>query len=43
MLAGGMAGRIAPHLSIPVRLADNLVLEGLARIASESPERPEKP
>jgi len=37
VLAGGAAGRIAPHLSIPVRLVDNLVLEGLVRIANESP------
>ena len=43
VVTGGAAARIAPHLSIPVRLADNLVLEGLARIASEPPERPEKP
>jgi type III pantothenate kinase len=38
VLAGGAAGRIAPHLSIPLRLVDNLVLEGLVRIANESPE-----
>jgi type III pantothenate kinase len=38
VLAGGAARRIAPHLSIPVRLVDNLVLEGLVRIAKESPE-----
>jgi len=38
VLAGGAALRIAPHLSIPVRLVDNLVLEGLVRIANESPE-----
>ena len=38
VLAGGAAPRIAPHLSIPVRLVDNLVLEGLVRIAGESPE-----
>jgi len=37
VLAGGAAPRIAPHLSIPVRLVDNLVLEGLVRIANESP------
>lgn len=43
VLAGGAAGRIAPHLSVPVRVANNLVLEGLARIASEPPERPENP
>lgn len=38
VLAGGAAGRIAPHLRIPVRLVDKLVLEGLVRIADESPE-----
>jgi type III pantothenate kinase len=43
VLAGGAAPRIAPHLSIPVRLVDNLVLEGLVRIAEESPEPPETP
>jgi len=36
VLAGGAADRIAPHLSIPVRLVDNLVLEGLVQIANES-------
>jgi type III pantothenate kinase len=41
VLSGGAAGRIAPHLSIPVRLADNLVLEGLVRIADEPPEGPQ--
>jgi type III pantothenate kinase len=41
VLAGGAAGRIAPHLSIPVRLVDNLVLEGLVRIAHEPPEVPQ--
>jgi type III pantothenate kinase len=35
VLTGGAAGRIAPHLSVPLRLVDNLVLEGLARIAEE--------
>jgi type III pantothenate kinase len=38
VLTGGAASRIAPHLSIPLRLVDNLVLEGLVRIASESSE-----
>lgn len=38
VLAGGAAPRIAPHLSIPVRLVDNLVLEGLVRMANESLE-----
>ena len=36
LLAGGAAGRIARHLSIPARLVDNLVLEGLVRIAEEA-------
>jgi len=35
LLAGGAANRIVRHLSIPVRLVDNLVLEGLVRIAEE--------
>ncbi|HUL91772.1 MAG TPA: type III pantothenate kinase [Burkholderiales bacterium] len=43
VLGGGAAGRIAPHLGIPVRLAENLVLEGLVRIAREPFERPGKP
>jgi len=38
VLAGGAAGRIAPSLGIPVRLVDNLVLEGLVLIARESSE-----
>jgi type III pantothenate kinase len=38
VLAGGAARLIAPHLSIPVSLVDNLVLEGLVRIADESLE-----
>jgi len=33
VLAGGAARLIARHLGIPVRLVDNLVLEGLVRIA----------
>ena len=37
VLAGGSAGLVAPRLGIPVRLVDNLVLEGLIRIAG-SPE-----
>ena len=36
VLAGGAASRIARHISIPVRLVDNLVLEGLVRIAEEA-------
>ena len=38
VMAGGAAGRIAPSLGIPVRLVDNLVLEGLVQIAGASPE-----
>jgi len=38
LLAGGAASRIARHLSIPVRVVDNLVLEGLVRIAEEARE-----
>jgi hypothetical protein len=33
VLSGGAAARLANHLQIPVRLVDNLVLEGLIRIA----------
>ena len=36
VLAGGAARLIARHLSIPARLVDNLVLEGLVRIAQDS-------
>ena len=36
VLAGGAARRIARHLSIPVRLVDNLVLEGLVRISQDA-------
>ena len=35
LLSGGAAASLAPLLNIPVRVVDNLVLEGLARIASE--------
>ena len=35
LIAGGAAGMLAPLLNIPVRVVDNLVLEGLVRIASE--------
>ena len=38
LLAGGAAAGIAPHLRIPVRVVDNLVLEGLVRIATEPAE-----
>ena len=33
LLSGGAAGAVAPRLSIPFQLQDNLVLEGLYRIA----------
>ena len=33
LLSGGAAGALAPHLTVPYRLVDNLVLEGLATIA----------
>jgi len=36
VLAGGAAEGVAGHLRIPVRVVDNLVLEGLVRIAVES-------
>ncbi|TMH85376.1 MAG: type III pantothenate kinase [Betaproteobacteria bacterium] len=36
VLSGGAARRIARHLSIPVRLVDNLVLEGVVRIAHDT-------
>ncbi len=36
VLAGGAARRIARHLNIPVRLVDNLVLEGLVRISQDA-------
>jgi type III pantothenate kinase len=35
MLSGGAAPRIAPHLNARVEVVDNLVLEGLLRIAQE--------
>ena len=31
LLSGGAAGELAPHLELPQRQVDNLVLEGLAR------------
>src|SRR5260221_13328636 len=36
LIAAGAARRIARHLSIPVRLVDNLVLEGLVRIGQDA-------
>lgn len=35
LLTGGAAAELAPHLALPHRLVDGLVLEGLARIAAE--------
>lgn len=35
LLSGGAAESLAPLLNIPVRVVDNLVLEGLVRMASE--------
>ena len=40
LLSGGAAGELAPHLTPPCRLIDNLVLEGLARYARSSPAMP---
>jgi type III pantothenate kinase len=34
VLSGGAAPAIAPHLRIPVRLVDNLILEGLLRLTA---------
>jgi type III pantothenate kinase len=31
LLSGGAAAELAPHMGVPCRLIDNLVLEGLAR------------
>ena len=39
LIAGGAAARIVPHLRIRPRQVDNLVLEGLLRIAIEPTER----
>jgi type III pantothenate kinase len=35
LLSGGAAGAVAPRLSIPFQLHDNLVLEGLYRVSQE--------
>ncbi len=40
LLSGGAAGELAPHLSPPCRLIDNLVLEGLARYGRSIPAVP---
>ena len=34
IVSGGAADMLAPHLALPVRRVDNLVLEGLARVAA---------
>lgn len=34
LLSGGAAPTLVPHLALPLRTVDNLVLEGLARIAA---------
>ena len=39
LLSGGAASRMAVHLKIRLRVVDNLVLEGLVRMASSRPER----
>lgn len=39
ILSGGAAHLLLPHLNIPLRRVDNLVLEGLIRIAQENNER----
>ena len=36
LLSGGGASALAPHLGIPLRVVDDLVLEGLAHIAVAS-------
>ena len=35
LLNGGAAGSLAPHLECPLRLVENLVLEGLAHMRQE--------
>ena len=37
VISGGAAGELAPHLGLPCRLVDNLVLEGLARYSGVGP------
>jgi pantothenate kinase type III len=34
LLSGGATDMLAPHLDLPLRRVDNLVLEGLARVAA---------
>lgn len=37
VMTGGAAERLAPHLNIPLRLADNLILDGLVRYGASLP------
>ena len=37
LISGGAAGAVAPRLSIPFQLHDNLVLEGLYRVSQDLP------
>ena len=37
VLSGGAAGAVAPRLSIPFQLHENLVLEGLYRVSQDLP------
>ena len=39
LLTGGAAHRIAPHLRIPFKLTENLVLDGLIRFAVMHPSK----
>ena len=39
VLSGGAAGTVAPRLSIPFQLHENLVLEGLYRVSQDVPAR----
>lgn len=38
LLSGGAAAQLRPHLQLPVRLVDNLVLQGLNLVAAEMAE-----
>ena len=39
VLSGGGAALLAPHLSLEVKVVDNLVLEGLLTIADDETKR----
>lgn len=41
IISGGAAGAIAPHLDIPVRVVEHLVLDGLLVIARGTGDRPQ--